>query len=112
MISRNHKEGGFTLTELMVTFLIISILVAIAVASYSYSIKKSQSTGCQANLRNIRQAVERYSMEHDERPPSSLDELVPDYIIGPKSLRCPAGLKPYSYDPATGGINCQNHPEL
>jgi prepilin-type N-terminal cleavage/methylation domain-containing protein len=109
----NHpcqRQEGFTLTELMVTFLIISILVAIALASYTHSIRRSQATGCQANLRNIRQAVDRYSMDHESYP-ASLDELVPDYVYGPRSLKCPAGLRPYSYDPVTGAVTCLNHPD-
>ncbi|MEJ5186758.1 MAG: prepilin-type N-terminal cleavage/methylation domain-containing protein [Candidatus Geothermincolales bacterium] len=110
MIPSADREEGFTLTELMVTFLIISILVAIAMASYSFSVRRSQTTGCQANLRNLRQAVDRFFMDREQYP-SSLDDLVPEYVVGPRSLKCPAGQKPYLYDPDTGVISCENHPE-
>jgi len=53
-------KRGFSLLELLVVIGIISILLAIAAASYSTTQMKSRDARRQADLKNIQQAAEQY----------------------------------------------------
>jgi type IV pilus assembly protein PilA len=47
-----HREGGFTLIELMVVVLIIAILIAIAIPTFLGARTRAQNRAAQASLRN------------------------------------------------------------
>ncbi len=49
---RRENEDGFTLIELMVVVLIISILIAIAIPTFLGAREGAQDRGAQSNLRN------------------------------------------------------------
>jgi len=53
-------KRGFSLLELLVVIGIVSILLAIAAASYSTTQMKSRDAKRQADLKNIQQAAEQY----------------------------------------------------
>lgn len=63
---RSHRQSnvrtqpGFTLVELMITVVIVSILAAIAIPSYSTYIQKSRRTDAKATLLNLASLEERY----------------------------------------------------
>jgi type IV pilus assembly protein PilE len=57
---RFGNEAGFTLTELMVTVVIASILLAIAVPSYTTQIRKSRRTEARSALLDLASREERY----------------------------------------------------
>jgi type IV pilus assembly protein PilE len=54
------KSRGFTLIELMMAVVILSILVAIAIPSYSSYIQKSRRTEARAALLNLATLEERF----------------------------------------------------
>lgn len=54
------KVKGFTLIEVMIALVIVSILVAIAVPSYQGSVSKSRRSDAQGALMGLAQAMERY----------------------------------------------------
>lgn len=54
------KQRGFSLLELLVVIGIVSILLAIAISSFSTAQKKSRDAKRQADLRTIQQAAEQY----------------------------------------------------
>lgn len=60
--SRNH---GFTLIELIVTVMIISILVGLAVPLAKNSIKREKEFALRAALREIRTAIDKYKDASD-----------------------------------------------
>lgn len=68
-------QGGFTLVELMVVMLIISILLAIAVPSFIASIRSAREAALREDLHTMRNAIEQYSEDKQEAP-QSLDDLV------------------------------------
>ncbi|MBF0564231.1 MAG: type II secretion system protein [Nitrospirae bacterium] len=62
--SEDGKDGGFTLTELLVTIVIIGILTAIAVPLYLGQKDKSIRSEASGNLLSIRALLEQYYNEN------------------------------------------------
>ena len=75
------KQSGFTLVELMVTLLILSILVTIVFLTMSFSRSRAQEAACKANLRTIFDAISVYQSVHEGQFPPDLDQLVTDSLI-------------------------------
>ncbi len=74
--SRKRRiQAGFTLVELMVVMLIISVLLAIAVPSYISAIRSAREAALRQDLHTMRDAIEQYT-EDKEEAPQSLDDLV------------------------------------
>ena len=86
-------QDGFTIVELMITLLILSILVSIVVMTMAVSRSKTQRAACKANLRIINDAVTQYRAIHDGEAPPDLKTLVddPPYIKASFKWMCPAG---------------------
>lgn len=72
--SRN-RAAGFTLVELMVVMLIISILLAVAVPSFISAIRTAREAALRQDLHTMRDAIEQYT-EDKQAAPQSLDDLV------------------------------------
>ncbi|MFZ1946904.1 MAG: type II secretion system protein [bacterium] len=62
---RRRGEPGFTLIEMMVTVIIISILAAMVIANYIRMQEHAKMASCTANQRNIHQAATIYASDHD-----------------------------------------------
>ncbi|HWF66785.1 MAG TPA: prepilin-type N-terminal cleavage/methylation domain-containing protein [Acidobacteriaceae bacterium] len=73
--STRSRERGFTLVELMVVMLIISILLAVAVPSFISSIRSAREAALRQDLHTMRDAIEQYT-EDKQAAPQSLDDLV------------------------------------
>ena len=71
----NPEERGFTLVELMIVMLIIGVLAAIAIPSYTASIKSAREAVLNEDLHVMREAIDSYTMDK-EKAPQSLDDLV------------------------------------
>jgi len=82
---------AFTLIEIMVVILIISIVVAIAVPNFFQSRATSRRTACLENLRLIESAKDQCAMAKNLKNGDSVDwpDLVPTYIKAQPS--CPTG---------------------
>jgi general secretion pathway protein G len=70
-----RRQGGFTLVELMVVMLIISVLAAIAIPAYIASLRNAREAVLKEDLHVMRQAIDSYTMDK-EKGPQSLDDLV------------------------------------
>ena len=73
--SLDPRQRGFTLVELMVVMLIISILLAIAVPSFISAIRSAREAALREDLHTMRDAIEQYTEDKQEAP-QSLDDLV------------------------------------
>ncbi len=58
LLLRMREQRGFSLTELLVTALILSALAAIALPAYAGHQKKSKDSEAQSNVRNLTSRVE------------------------------------------------------
>lgn len=82
------KAGGFTLIEIMIVVIIISVLAAIAYASYRDMIVKSRRSAAQVCLTEAAQVATRYytvNLKYDgvPNPPNAcVSELSAFYTIG------------------------------
>lgn len=59
-MKRTRKKRGFTLMELMVTTIAISVLAALAVPNYNKAIEKNHFRQARTNLKTLKAAAEIY----------------------------------------------------
>jgi len=71
-------------------------------------IERASGVECQSYLQQIRQAMQLYLPDHEERYPGNLMELK-SYGVADGMLACPVGKEPYRYDPVSGTVRCP-HP--
>ena len=79
--SRGAAKAGFTLIELMIVMVIITILAGIGVALYSNSVTRAKEAALLQNLVEMRKAIDEYNADKN-RWPGDLATLV-----GEKYLR-------------------------
>jgi prepilin-type N-terminal cleavage/methylation domain-containing protein/prepilin-type processing-associated H-X9-DG protein len=122
-----RKVWGFTLIELLVVIAIISTLAAILMPVFAAAREKGRTASCSSNLRQLAQAIQMYTDDHDgyypiigrwdsPRPdmnmcrienngkdPNNMDILwfnsTQPYIKNKEILRCPSD---------TRKVNCQS----
>ncbi|GGI11220.1 competence type IV pilus major pilin ComGC [Gottfriedia solisilvae] len=67
-------EKGFTLIEMLVVLLIISILLLLVIPNIGKQQASIQTKGCSALQKMVQSSVEAYRLDH-EKLPESLQEL-------------------------------------
>jgi prepilin-type N-terminal cleavage/methylation domain-containing protein len=85
------NKKGFTLVEIMIVVAIIGLLAAIAIPAYIKTRQDTFAKDCCNNLRQIRDAQQRYMFEHANKAPAYPSDLVgtDSYIL--KEPKCKAG---------------------
>lgn len=68
-------EQGFTLLELMIVMVIIALLAAIAIPSYTNNIRNAKEAVLKEDLHTMRVAIDSYTVDK-QKAPQSLDDLV------------------------------------
>ena len=104
MYYTRSRRRAFTLVELLVVMLIVSILMAIAVPMYLSTVTDSQIKTARANMQTIASAVQAYRVRWQVYP-SSLAALSGD--LGNTAINGPAGRTAYSFS-TTGGTCTDN----
>lgn len=69
-------KRGFTLVELLVVVAIIGILGGVAVVNIVDHVENSRVTATEMSVNNVDTAVAAYSLKHNGRAPSNLQDLV------------------------------------
>lgn len=59
------NRQGFTLVEIMIVVLIIGLLAAIAIPSFTRARERARTNTCINNLRQISSAIEQWAMENN-----------------------------------------------
>jgi len=92
-----NKKTGFTLIELMVVILILSILFSVFLPRLVLMRYRSQVTACTLYERNIATALETYQNDYQPKYPSSLNLLYTNQYIN-AIPNCPSDSSPYQYN--------------
>ena len=72
-----RRQRGFTLIELMIVMVIITILAGIGLAVYGNSVQSAKEATLREDLFRMRDAIDQYFADKGKYP-SSLDTLVTD----------------------------------
>ena len=72
---RRSAEQGFTLLELMIVMIVISLLAAMAIPAYVNNIKAAKEAVLREDLHVMRQAIDSYTVDK-QKAPQTLDDLV------------------------------------
>jgi general secretion pathway protein G len=108
--SANRRQSGFTLIELIVATIILSILVGMAVPVAKNAVKRERERELRYDLWMIRDAIDRYKDAADKNAfqiklgsdgwPPDLDTLVTGVDVNGKKLKF---LRKIPIDPITKG---------
>src|SRR5262245_22903255 len=63
MKTRNARQSGFTLVEIMIVVAIIGLLAAIAIPNFIKARTTSQMSACSNNLRQIDGAIQQWALK-------------------------------------------------
>jgi competence protein ComGC len=83
------NQKGFTLIEMMIVLLVISILLVITVPNVTKNNSSINETGCEAFVNMVQGQVQAYELDDDNVLPVSVENLkAGGYITQEK---CPSG---------------------
>ena len=74
------RQQGFTLIELMIVMVIITILAGIGLAVYGNSVQSSKEAVMREDLFRMREAIDQYHADKN-RYPATLEALVEDKYL-------------------------------
>lgn len=83
-----RKQQGFTLIEMLIVLLVISILLIITVPNIVKHQQSIRNKGCDAFVKMVQAQVQSYQIDHDVIPPSLADMKTKGYI---EQTSCPNG---------------------
>jgi general secretion pathway protein G len=75
-----RRQNGFTLIELMIVMVIITILAGIGLAVYGNSVQSAKEATLRQQLHGMREAIDQYYADKNHYP-ASLESLVEDKYI-------------------------------
>ncbi|WP_042345987.1 competence type IV pilus major pilin ComGC [Bacillus massiliigorillae] len=88
------NQKGFTLIEMLIVLLVISILLIITVPNIIQHQKSIRNKGCEAFVKMVQAQVQSYQIDENKLPASLEDLKSKGYI---ESATCPNG-KSLKYD--------------
>ncbi|GAH59870.1 unnamed protein product, partial [marine sediment metagenome] len=74
------KKSGFTLVEILIVVVILGILAAIVIPQFTSASTEAKENSLKSDLHSMRSQISLYKIKNDDLPPSTLSDLVPDYI--------------------------------
>lgn len=82
-------QKGFTLIEMMIVLLIISVLILIAIPNVTKHSATIDKKGCEAYVKMVQGQVEAYRI--DEKKVPTIEELVLNDYLNDGETTCPNG---------------------
>ncbi len=89
------NEKGFTLIEMMIVMLVISVLLIITIPNITKHNSNINNKGCEAFVKMVQSQVQSYEIEHNAYP-ASIDDLVTEKYLN--TTKCPDGKTTVSID--------------
>jgi competence protein ComGC len=83
------NEKGFTLIEMMIVLLIISVLLIITIPNVAKHNANINTKGCEAYVKMVEAQVQAYYIDNQEYP-ATVAELVTDGYLKSGKSACPA----------------------
>ncbi|MEK4403126.1 competence type IV pilus major pilin ComGC [Sporosarcina sp. FSL K6-6792] len=84
-----HNEKAFTLIEMMIVLLIISVLILIAIPNVTKHSKSIDEKGCDAYMQMVQGQIEAFKMDEKHLPTSLAEMTEKEYL--PENAQCPDG---------------------
>ncbi|WP_374939776.1 competence type IV pilus major pilin ComGC [Bacillus sp. MCCB 382] len=84
------NEKGFTLIEMMIVLLVISVLLFITIPNVTNQSNSINSKGCEAFIHMVEGQIEAYKMDGNTDP-VTIDSLVTDGYLNDEYKACPDG---------------------
>lgn len=75
-----YSQRGFTLIEILVVMVIITILAGVSVAMYGNGVTRAQEAKLKEDLHQMREAIDAYHADKNKWPPT-LDALVTEKYL-------------------------------
>ncbi|UII54835.1 prepilin-type N-terminal cleavage/methylation domain-containing protein [Cytobacillus spongiae] len=85
-----NNEKGFTLIEMMIVLLIISVLLIITIPNITRHNSKINEKGCEALVNMVQAQVQAYEMDN-KAPPSTINDLITNQYVTNGQSTCPDG---------------------
>lgn len=82
------NQKGFTLIEMMVVLLIISVLLIITIPNIANHNASINDKGCKAYVKMVEAQVQAYQIEH-RTSPTSIQDLVDEGYLKGDETACP-----------------------
>ncbi|WP_414052465.1 competence type IV pilus major pilin ComGC [Macrococcus animalis] len=73
------KRDGFTLIEMLLVLLVISVLIIVIIPNIAKQSDNVQNTGCTAQVKMVQGQIEAYKLQNGKSP-TSINELVPEFL--------------------------------
>ena len=87
---RNNK--GFTLVEMMIVLLIISVLILVTIPNVTKQSASIDSKGCEALVKMVEGQVGSYKIDHNDVP-KTMDEMIEKEYLTDSNTTCSNGDK-------------------
>lgn len=84
------NERGFTLVEMLVVLLIISVLILVTIPNVAKHFSSIDKKGCDAYVLMVQGQVEAYKLEENKYP-NDLNDLVAGDYLQEGNTTCPNG---------------------
>ncbi|KAB2333847.1 competence type IV pilus major pilin ComGC [Bacillus mesophilum] len=84
------NQRGFTLIEMMIVLLVISVLLIITVPNVTQHNSKINSKGCDAFVQMVQAQVQAYELD-EKKLPATIQELADKEYLNENQLTCQNG---------------------
>lgn len=85
-----NNNKGFTLIEMLIVLLIITILIFVAIPNITKHSTSINNKGCEAYITMVQGQVEAYEMEYHQFPKDTAELVSKEYLASGKT-KCPNG---------------------